>query len=266
MFNQPHANPGSETRSTVYGPVNSWRVGLSLGIDLLFVNSICSFRCVYCQLGRINIHTAERQIFVPTRTVLRDLKASEWPTADIITFSGNGEPTLAANIGEVMRETRRLTRKPLLLLTNSAHLDQPEVRRDIKTADKIFCKLDAVDEETFRWINRPCAGITLEGIVNGIWALRQEYDGFLAIQTMFTRINRHRMAGFSDVMKRIGPDEVQLNLPSRPVPKRWAVDYRGGADSAGARLLKAPSKEEVLELQDELEKTTRIRVVSRYRQ
>src|SRR5919199_2702321 len=79
--------------STVYGPVNSWRVGRSLGVDLLAVNSICSFRCVYCQLGRINVHTAERKIYVPTAKVLEDLRASAWREADIITLSGSGEPT-----------------------------------------------------------------------------------------------------------------------------------------------------------------------------
>src|ERR1051326_7500842 len=70
--------------STVYGPVNSWRVGRSLGVDLLALNSICSFRCVYCQLGRINVHTAERRVYVPTWKMLEDLRASAWRDADII--------------------------------------------------------------------------------------------------------------------------------------------------------------------------------------
>ena len=92
--------------STVYGPVNSWRVGRSLGVDVLCVNSVCSFRCVYCQLGRINVHTAERRVYVPTERVLEDLRASDWRGADVITLSGSGEPTLAANLGEVVRGIR----------------------------------------------------------------------------------------------------------------------------------------------------------------
>src|SRR5947209_19916192 len=89
--------------STVYGPVNSWRVGRSLGVDLLAVNSVCSFRCVYCQLGRINVHTDERRVYVPTLKVLADLRASAWLEADVVTLSGSGEPTPAAHMGWVVR-------------------------------------------------------------------------------------------------------------------------------------------------------------------
>lgn len=250
--------------STVYGPVKSWRVGLSLGIDLLYVNSICSFRCVYCQLGKINVHTTKREVFVPTEVVMDDLRASKWKDADIITFSGNGEPTLAANIAEVMQQTKELTDKPILLLTNSAHLHDPAVRREIRISDQIFCKLDAVDDETLRWVNRPCAGITVDSIVTGISALRSEYDGFLAIQTMLTRINQRRLGALAEVLKRIGPDEVQLNLPSRPIPAEWDVDSRGGRESQDGKFLKSPTREEILELQNELANQTGLRIVSRY--
>ncbi len=89
-------------QSTVYGPVNSWRVGSSLGIDLLFQTSICSFNCIYCQLGDIQLKTIERKIYVDTDQVEKDFKNSRWPESDIITLSGNGEPTLALNMGEVI--------------------------------------------------------------------------------------------------------------------------------------------------------------------
>src|SRR5215218_7520939 len=128
--------------STVYGPVASWRVGRSLGVDVLCVNSVCSFRCVYCQLGRINVHTAERRVYVPTERVLEDLRAADWRGADVITLSGSGEPTLAANLGEVIRGIKRLTGKPVLVLTNSAHLWDAHVRRELSRADSVFCKLD----------------------------------------------------------------------------------------------------------------------------
>src|ERR1041384_6820260 len=139
---------------TVYGPVSSWRVGRSLGIDLLAVNSICSFRCIYCQLGRINLHTSGRKVYVPTERVLSDLAASAWREADIITLSGSGEPTLAANLGAVIRESKRVTHKPVLVLTNSTLLGDAQVRRELGAADRVFCKLDAADEATFRKIDR----------------------------------------------------------------------------------------------------------------
>ncbi|HYY97718.1 MAG TPA: radical SAM protein, partial [Pyrinomonadaceae bacterium] len=162
---------------TVYGPVDSWRLGRSLGVDLLCVDSTCSFRCYYCQLGRINVHTSERAVFVPTRKVMDDLSRADWGAADYVTLSGSGEPTLAANIGEVIREVRRVTGKPVAVLTNAAHLESPHVRRDLLEADSVFCKLDAADEETFGRINRPVGGLTLRGVVGGIKQLRAEYAG-----------------------------------------------------------------------------------------
>ncbi len=140
--------------STIYGPVNSWRVGKSLGIDLLYVSSICSFRCIYCQLGKINEPTLERKVYVPTAKMMTDLQASQWQEADVVTFSGSGEPTLAANLGEVLRASKALTDKPMIVLTNSTLLNNPTVRNDLAAADKIFCKLDAATERTLKLIAR----------------------------------------------------------------------------------------------------------------
>ncbi len=93
--------------SSIYGPVRSWRLGLSLGVDILCIDSICSFECVYCQLGKINRVTATRDVFVSTEKVLDDLKKSDWQKADVITFSGSGEPTLAKNLGEVIEKIKK---------------------------------------------------------------------------------------------------------------------------------------------------------------
>jgi len=125
--------------SCIYGPVRSWRLGESLGVDLLCVNSICSFECVYCQLGKINRLTTNRDVFVTTEKVLEDLNIYEWQKADVITFSGSGEPTLAKNLGDVIRNIKDLTANPIVVLTNSTLLHLPEVRKEISQADKIFC-------------------------------------------------------------------------------------------------------------------------------
>src|SRR3954469_16017719 len=131
----------TESSKTVYGPVRSWRAGVSLGVDLLCINSICSFRCLYCQLGKINVHTRERKVYVPTERVMTDLLRSSWQVADFITLSGSGEPTLSANMGEVIRQIKTVTGKPVLVLTNSTTLCDAMVRRELCEADKISCKL-----------------------------------------------------------------------------------------------------------------------------
>lgn len=228
---------------TVYGPVDSWRLGRSLGIDLLCVNSICSFRCYYCQLGRINVRTSERAVFVPTRKVLDDLSRADWKGADCVTLSGSGEPTLAANIGEVIREVKRVTGKPVAVLTNSAHLVCPQVRRDLLEADSIFCKLDAADEKTFRRINRPVEGVTLSGVVAGIKRLRAEYAGRLAVQTMLTPLNADDPEELASLLAEILPDEVHLCAPARPVPPEWCAGARGNLHAGGVRLRQLTSEQ-----------------------
>jgi wyosine [tRNA(Phe)-imidazoG37] synthetase (radical SAM superfamily) len=215
--------------SSVYGPVKSWRVGNSLGVDLLFVNSICSFRCIYCQLGKINEHTRERKLFVSTEKVMADLKASHWQEADVITFSGSGEPTLAANLGEAIRAAKAFTDKPIVALTNATLLNDAAVRNDLRGADKIFCKLDVAKDRTLRLLNRPVTGITVQNIIEGIKALRQEYCGHLAIQTMLLPLNQYEVERLAMWLNEIQPDEVQLNVPSRPIPHKWFPEARGNS-------------------------------------
>lgn len=248
--------------STVYGPVKSWRLGLSLGIDLLAVNSICSFRCVYCQLGRINVVTTERRVFVPTERVLSDLAASRWREADVVTFSGSGEPTLAANLGAAIHEVKAFTRKPVAVLTNAATLNDAGVRRDLCGADQVFCKLDAADEKTFALVNRPAEGVTLSGVVAGVMKLRAEYAGRLAVQTMLMPMNHRGLEELAALLAEIRPDEVQLNTPLRPVPRSWSIGARGNHSRAApdAARLKVIDRDEARRIAGRLRELTGLAV------
>ena len=255
--------------STVYGPVRSWRVGRSLGVDLLFTSSICSFRCLYCQLGKIETPTRERKVYVPTEKVLADLEASDWSSADVITLSGSGEPTLALNLGEVIQALKLRTGKPITVLTNATLLQDPQVRRDLMAADKVFCKLDAADERTLQLIDRPVEGVTLAGIVAGIKALRAEYRGHLAIQSMFMPVNHKAIEAFAALLKDIGPDEVQLNTPLRPVPKGWYLQARGNHERETAPYesvdLVTLTREQAKALEAQLAALTGLPIVSVYK-
>lgn len=244
--------------STVYGPVKSWRVGNSLGVDLLFTTSTCSFRCVYCQLGKIVQPTLERKVYVPTERVMADLLESDWGKADIVTLSGSGEPTLAANMGEVIDGIHDFTHLPVMVLTNATTLGNPEVRRDLAKAERVFCKLDAPSERLLQMINRPVAGVSLESILAGIERFRVEYHGFLAIQMMLLPMNRAEIGELAAILKRIGPDEVQLNTPTRPVPKAWFLEARGNYDVAPfpAVPLQHLEPAEALEIEQELAERT----------
>ncbi len=252
--------------SSIYGPVRSWRLGWSLGVDVLCVDSICSFECVYCQLGKINRVTTKRRDFVSTEKVLADLNDSDWQKADVITFSGSGEPTLAKNLGEIIERIKELTGKPIVILTNSTRLDLEKVRKDLLPADKIFCKLDAWSNDVLKRIDRPHADISLESIIDGIRLLRCEFRGFLAIQTMILRLpNEFEIERFAEILNSINPDEVQLNLPTRPIPLEYFLATRGNDvefDEPFTKL-KTISKDKLEKVRDKLAKLTKLPIIIR---
>jgi wyosine [tRNA(Phe)-imidazoG37] synthetase (radical SAM superfamily) len=218
--------------SSVYGPVHSWRVGWSLGIDMLLETSTCSFNCIYCQLGDIQQKTNLRRVYVPTEKIQADFLASDWKAADIITFSGNGEPTLAENIGEVIAWLQTQCTKPIMVLTNGTHLENPQVRQALMTVDIVAIKLDAATESGLQQMNRPVAGVTLAGILAGTHLFKAEYkaanpSGKLVLQCMFMPTNQAELEAMGALVADLQPDEVQLNTPKRPYPMRWVVENRG---------------------------------------
>jgi wyosine [tRNA(Phe)-imidazoG37] synthetase (radical SAM superfamily) len=205
----------------LYGPVASWRLGRSLGVDILSTaEKTCSFECVYCQLGRTVNKTTERRVFVPTAAIEREIQALApfiEETSDAITFAGMGEPTLGANLGEVVDAIRRHTKKSIAILTNAALIADPEVREELKKLDIVIAKVDAPDQAIFEVVNRPVsAEIKLDEIIAGLKQFRREYRGRLCLQLMFVAANRDSGAELARIAAEIQPDEVQLNTPLRP--------------------------------------------------
>lgn len=239
--------------STIYGPVDSWRFGKSLGVDLILQTSVCSFNCVYCQLGSIQIVTDERRLFVTTDRVMRDFDSSPWQGSDTITFSGSGEPTLALNLGDVLRAIKKRTDITTHVLTNGTLLHLPEVREALCEADRVSVKLDAPDEETFQRVNRPVPGITLERIIEETVRFRKEFDGHLDTQVMYLPANRNMTLALCERLKRIRPDEVQLNTPKRAYPAEWFIETRGRYDYGNASVKLSKLRVITLEEAEEVE-------------
>lgn len=263
----------TQNYSTIYGPVQSWRVGKSLGVDLILDVSTCSFNCTYCQLGYIQNISSERKIFVPTERIIEDFKNSNWREADVITFSGSGEPTLALNISEVIFKIKEITSssKPIVILTNATLLHNPQVRKDILMADIISAKLDAPNDEILKSINRPASGVNLDLIVEGIKQLKKEFKGKIQLQIMFMPQNKKLIKEFADLINEINPDEVALNTPTRPYPSGWDVFSRG-AHGEDSKKIKFPSKslkkltiEEAIDIESELKKLTKVKIFSVYK-
>ncbi len=263
----PVLKPETQDKNSVYGPVDSWRLGRSLGIDLLLQTSICSFNCIYCQLGDIQNKTIERKIYVETDQLERDFKNSDWESADIITLSGSGEPTLALNLGEVIHMIKEYSDKPVMVLTNGTTLKDPAVRADLQEADTVAIKLDAGSEEVFQRMNRPVSGVTLASVIKGAEAFRKEYKGKLCLQCMFMPANLSEAETLAKLANKIQPDEIQLNTPKRPYPKGWFPETRGSHDRTDfpAQKLRVVSEEEAQSLQAIFQKKTNAPLISVYR-
>jgi wyosine [tRNA(Phe)-imidazoG37] synthetase (radical SAM superfamily) len=207
--------------SILYGPVPSWRLGRSLGIDLLPAGGkTCSLDCIYCQLGRTARRLTVRAEFVALSVLARELEAARNVVADYVTFSGMGEPTLASNLGDALQLARDVLALPTAVLTNSSLMAREDVRRDLACADVVVAKLDAPDERLFRRINRPLARLSLAEIVEATGLFRATYRGKLALQIMFVEANRGAARRLAAIAGRLSPDEVQINTPLRACPVR----------------------------------------------
>jgi len=207
---------------TIYGPVASWRLGRSLGIDLICSKEkFCSFDCTYCQLGPSIHKTTERNTFISIETmraeVAHALKTTE---VDVITFAGTGEPTLAKNMNQAIETLRQLTNIPLAVLTNSSLLNQKDIRNTISKLDIVVAKLDAPNEELFQQINQPVDTVSFEDTIKGMKKFKGIFTGKLAVQIMFLDDNMHYANEMAQLVKNIRPDEVQINTPLRPCQKQ----------------------------------------------
>lgn len=206
--------------SVVYGPVPSWRLGRSLGIDPVSTRyKTCSFDCIYCQLGRTRHPLAERKVFVSPQALKSELEGFRDLQIDYITFSGMAEPTLAANLEQLTAAVKETLRGcPLAILTNSSLMPSPGVRRDLALFDVVVAKVDAPNQELFAQINRPFVNYTFHEILEGVRCFREEFASKLALQMMFVEANQGSAQEMAEIARRLRPDEVQLNTPLRPCP------------------------------------------------
>ncbi|MAT98286.1 MAG: radical SAM protein [Anaerolineaceae bacterium] len=211
----------------IYGPVPSRRLGQSLGIDTIPLKT-CNWNCVYCQLGRTVPLTNERKIYFPTEEILDEVQtvlANHAPgDIDWVTFVGSGEPTLHSGLGWLIQQVKQLTDLPIAVITNGALLYLPDVRRDLAQADAVMPSLDAGTAVLYRQLNRPHPEVTFTRLVDGLEAFRQGYSGQLWIEVMLMQGLNDSESALRDiaaVLRRIRPDEVHLNLPTRPPAETW---------------------------------------------
>jgi len=202
----------------IYGPVSSWRLGRSLGIDpICSRGKICTFDCLYCSLGPTSDKTMEREIFVSAGQITQALKkVMNKVEADVVTFSGTGEPTLAKNLGELIEVARDVSGLPVAVLTNSSLKIRADVRKDLIKADIVKGKLDVPNDRLLKKVNQPHEDIRFKDIVQGLKKFRAEFKGKFQLEVMFVPENKDFSEEIAKVVKTISPDEVQINTPLRP--------------------------------------------------
>jgi wyosine [tRNA(Phe)-imidazoG37] synthetase (radical SAM superfamily) len=211
----------------VYGPVPSRRLGQSLGIDPIPLKT-CNYNCVYCQLGRTRPVTNRRKDFFPPEEILSEvrqaLKTRGSEEIDYLTFVGQGEPTLCASLGWLIRRVKEISPIPVAVITNGALLHREDVREELLAADMVMPTLDAADDAAFRKVNRPWPRFRIAGIIEGMRAFRKAFQGRLWIEVMLVKgVNDGEQAllAIRDALRAIGPDQVQINVPIRPPAEAW---------------------------------------------
>ena len=207
----------------LFGPVNSRRLGRSLGIDL-FREKICNLNCVYCEVGPTTVPVNRRGLHSPTREILAEITEfcsdpHRLAAVDVLTVTAKGEPTLHLDLGVILRHIKSLTDKPVAVLTNGTTLADDEVREALQLADIVVPSLDAVRAESFSKVDRPARGLTVEAIINGLRDFSRAYRGRLWLEILLVRDINDADADIDallPVLTTLRLDRIQLNTVVRP--------------------------------------------------
>ena len=176
----------------IFGPVHSRRLGLSLGVNLLPTESkLCSFDCIYCECGWNADHPGRRrfnpreEVRLQLGAVLRRMTADGTPP-DVITFAGNGEPTLHPDFEAIIDDTLALRDElcpsaRVSVLSNATQIHRDDVRRALLRVDNNILKLDSAFDATVRRMNNPAGDYSVARTVE----LMKRFEGRMILQTMF---------------------------------------------------------------------------------
>ena len=215
----------------LYGPVPSRRLGRSLGIDLV-PYKICTYDCIYCQIGSTTEKTLVRKEYAPVSEILREVREflrEEDSSIDHLSLSGSGEPTLHSHIRSVIEGIKAITSIPIAVIANGSLLYDEEVRRDLLRADTVLPSLDAVSADVFMKINRPHPGFTVEKVIEGLVEFRKVYKGQIWLEILFCKgVNngKEELSRMKKTVDRIQPDRIHLNTVVRPPSEKGAVPLK----------------------------------------
>lgn len=219
----------------IFGPIRSRRLGLSLGVNLLPIESkLCSFDCIYCECGWNDEHPGKRRfnaredVRAMLEETLQKMVADGTPP-DVITFAGNGEPTMHPDFENIIEDTIALRDKhcpaaKVSVLSNATQIHREDVRRALLRVDNNILKLDSAFDETVQLVNKPQGAYTVARTVE----LLKAFEGNLILQTMFLRgeylgkrvdnTTEEEVAAWLNLVAEIRPKQVMVYSLDRDTP------------------------------------------------
>lgn len=219
----------------IFGPVRSRRLGLSLGVNLLPVESkLCNFDCIYCECGWNEDHVGRRRFNSreDVRDMLRDtlqVMVAKGELPDVITFAGNGEPTMHPDFEQIIEDTIALRdqicpQAKVSVLSNATQIHREDVRRALLRVDNNILKLDSAFDSTVQLINKPQGSYSVARTVE----LMKLFEGNMILQTMFLRgeylskrvdnTTAEEVDAWLDIVAQIKPRQVMIYSLDRDTP------------------------------------------------
>lgn len=223
----------------VFGPVKSRRLGVSLGINLLPDDTkFCNYNCVYCECGWSS--NTEKKILPKATDVKAALQSylqkagKENIILDVITFAGNGEPTLHPEFIQIINDTIELRDKffpqiKIAVLTNATRLDKPGISEALNMIEMPILKIDTLIQEDYEFVNGPSGNLKIKKIVD---LISQRFEAPI-IQTMFFSVktndrnfdntSEESITLYLDALQQLKPSEVMIYSVSRDTPMSGIV-------------------------------------------
>ena len=207
----------------IFGPIPSRRLGRSLGINNI-PPKVCSYSCVYCQIGSTDSMSITRKEFFTTDEIFNAVaeKVSQLQKAgekiDYLTFVPDGEPTLDINLGKTIERLRSFGIK-IAVITNASLLWAKEVQNDLMNADWVSVKIDSAYENIWKMINRPYGSLILQNIIRGIKEFASSFNGILVTETMLVKdFNAYlkTLNKTAQLISEINPHKAYILVPTRP--------------------------------------------------
>ncbi len=211
-----------------FGPVPSRRLGRSLGINNI-PPKICTYSCIYCQLGKTSNMKIQPQVFYPPSKIFKEVQKKveksreKGELIDYLTFVPDGEPTLDINLGQEIKLIKSLGIK-IAVITNSSLIDKKIVQENLTKADLISFKIDSVEEEIWRKVDRPNRNLSLKDILNSMLKFKEIFKGKIITETMLVKDindNNQHIRKVADFLSQLKPSRAYLSIPIRPPADSW---------------------------------------------